>query len=216
MQLDEIQKLAELIWADRPDMIGDAPYYVAITFDDGFKSFKEYVLPELKKRNIPAHLFIPSGCMGYGARWMIANQGGGEQGAIMTPAEVKDLDARYVAVGSHCVSHRNLKNLDDEESFYELTESKQALETLLNREVSTLSFPHGSFEARHITFARQAGYKRIFSIMPLMAFNAHNEYVVGRVLVTAGDFMCELRLKIRGCYRWMAVVTTSLQMLRGR
>ena len=57
-QLDEIFRLAKPIWADRPDMIGDWPHYAAITFDDGFRSFRDNALPELVQREIFPPIFL--------------------------------------------------------------------------------------------------------------------------------------------------------------
>ena len=93
----------------------------------------------------------------------------------------------------------------------EISESKKTLEKMLGREVATVSFPHGFYDTKHIECARQAGYQRVFSIYPYLAFRANDEYVVGRVRVDPGDQMIELRLKTLGCYRWMAVVSRILR-----
>lgn len=210
-QLDEVLRLAKPIWADRPDMIGDGCHHVAVTFDDGYRSFRDNALPELMQRNIPVHLFVPSGCLGQKPIWLDVDDPEREREVVMAAEELKALDPRCVAIGSHCASHRDLTFLNDDEAAIEIIESKKTLENMLGREVGTVSFPHGSYNERHIECARQAGYQRVFSIYPYLAFRADDEYVVGRVRVDPGDLMLELRLKTLGCYRWMAVVTRLLR-----
>ena len=210
-QLDEILRLAKPIWADRPDMIGDGPHYAAITFDDGYRSFRDNALPELMQRKIPVHLFVPSGCLGQKPIWLDVDDPEREREMVMTAEELKALDPRCVAIGSHCVSHRDLTSLNDDEAAIEISESKKTLENMIGREVGTVSFPHGFYDTKHIECARRAGYQRVFSIYPYLVFRADDEYVVGRVRVDPGDHMIELKLKTLGCYRWMAVVSKLLK-----
>lgn len=210
-QLDEILRLAKPIWADRPDMIADGCHHVAVTFDDGYRSFRDNALPELMQRNIPVHLFVPSGCMGQKPIWLDVGDPEREREVVMTTEELKALDPRCVAIGSHCVSHRDLTALNDDEAAIEIIESKKTLENILGREVNTVSFPHGIYNSKHIECARRAGYQRVFSIYPYLAFRAVDEFVTGRVRVDPGDHMIELKLKTLGCYRWMAVVSRILR-----
>jgi peptidoglycan/xylan/chitin deacetylase (PgdA/CDA1 family) len=215
-QLDEISRLANPIWADRPDMIGDGPHYAAITFDDGYRSFRENALPKLTERKIPVHLFVPSGIMGDPPNWLPADDPERRREVVMTAEELKALDPKCVAIGSHCVSHRDLTALGDEEAAHEIIASKRALEETLGREVPTISFPHGFYRESHIEQARRAGYRKVFTISSALAFENGDEYVVDRVRVDPGDWMFELRLKTLGCYRWMAVASRVLAVTRMR
>jgi hypothetical protein len=213
-QLDEILRLAKPIWADRPDMIGDEQLYAAVTFDDGYRSFRDNALPELIQRKIPVHLFVPSGCIGQKPIWLDVDDPEREREMIMTAEELKALDPRFVAIGSHCVSHRDLTALNDDEAEIEISGSKKSLENMLGREICTISFPHGFYDARHTECARRAGYRRVFSVYPHLAFRTETEYLTGRVRVDPGDHMIEFRLKTLGCYRWMAVVSQFLRSCR--
>jgi len=210
-QLDEIFRLAKPIWADKPDMIGDGPHYAAITFDDGYRSFREYALPELVERNIPSHLLVPSGCMGNPPNWLPEDDPERRREVVMTTDELRVLDSRFVAIGSHCVSHRDLTTLGDEEVTQEIVASKRALEEAMKHEVPTISFPHGFYRESHIAQAKQAGYKRVFTISSALAYKTGDEYVVDRVRVDPADWLLELRLKTLGCYRWMAVASRLLR-----
>ena len=213
-QLDVILRLAKPIWADRPDMIVDGCHHVAVTFDDGYRSFRDNALPELVQRKIPIHLFVPSGCIGQKPIWLDMDDPEREREMVMTAEELKALDPRYVVIGSHCVSHRDLTSLNDDEAEIEISGSRKTLESMLGREISTISFPHGFYDAKHIESARRAGYQRVFSIYPHLAFRTEDEYLTGRVRVDPGDHMLEFRLKTLGSYRWMAVVSQILRSCR--
>ena len=210
-QLDEIVRLAKPIWADRPAMIGDGPHYAAITFDDGYRSFRDNALPELIERNIPVHLFVPTGHMGHPPVWLPENDPERRREVVMTPEELEALDPRFVAIGSHCISHRDLTCLEDVDASREIIASKKMLEEKLDREVLTVSFPHGAYHKSQIETARRAGYKMVFTISSALAFEKGDEYVVDRVRVDPEDWMPELRLKTLGCYRWMAIVSWILR-----
>lgn len=206
-QLDEILHLAKPIWADRPDMMAEGYHHVAVTFDDGYRSFLENALPELQKRRLPVHMFIPAACMGSHPPWPLSDESEYMRETVMSVEEAKGLNADIIAVGSHCMTHRDLKLMKEEETQTEIIQSKIMLESTLGQKINTISFPEGSFDTRHVECARLAGYLRVYSIQPTLAFSSVDEYVTGRVRVDPSDSMLEFRLKALGCYRWLSIVS---------
>ena len=65
------------------------------------------------------------------------------------------------------------------------------------------SFPYGAFSEDLLTYCKDAGYTRVFTILPVLAFSAPGEFVSGRVQVDATDWPLEFRLKMAGSYRWL-------------
>jgi peptidoglycan/xylan/chitin deacetylase (PgdA/CDA1 family) len=178
-----------------------------VTFDDGFRETIEIVLPELKKRNIPITVFLPTGCLGSEPPWVSDRSSHHYGGAILAEDEIRKIDGEpLVSLGSHCVTHRPLPMLSDDEARDEILRSKADLETILSHEVGNLSFPHGAFEGRHISWTREARYRHCFSISPLLAFSVPNQIVVGRVRVDPTDWPVEFRLKLLGAYRWLSIL----------
>lgn len=209
-QLDEILSIAKPIWADRPDMMAEGYHHIAVTFDDGYRSFLENALPELMKRSIPVHMFIPAACMGSHPSWPLSDESEYMRETVMSVEEAKGLNADIIAVGSHCMTHRDLKSMNEEEMQTEIIQSKRILESILGIKINTISFPEGSFDTRHVECAKLAGYLRVYSIQPTVAFSSVDEYVTGRVRVDPSDSMLEFRLKALGCYRWLALVSEIL------
>jgi peptidoglycan/xylan/chitin deacetylase (PgdA/CDA1 family) len=202
-----------LIAVARPISIGNPPelepgvHYAAVTFDDGFRETIEIVLPELKKKNIPVTVFVPTGCLGSEPPWISDRSSHHYGGAILAEDEIRKIDAEpLVSFGSHCVTHRPLPTLSDDEARDEIFRSKSDLEATLDQQVGMLSLPHGAFGQRHVDWAKQAGYRRAFSITPILAFSDRDEFVVGRVRVDPTDWPIEFRLKLLGAYRWLSVL----------
>ena len=182
----------------------DGVHYVVVTFDDAFCSFSTLALPILSEQCIPVLLFVPTGYLGRESAWF--DYGGdnavGEQ--VVSLSELTALARNpHVEFGSHSVTHRNLIQLTADEVCNELSNSKAALEDLLEREVNSISFPYGSFSERELDLARKKGYQFCFSVVPQLHSSRIPEGLIGRVSVQPSDWFIEFRLKLIGAYRWL-------------
>jgi peptidoglycan/xylan/chitin deacetylase (PgdA/CDA1 family) len=152
-------------------------------------------------------VFIPTGCIGSYPQWITDQSSPHYGGTILTDDEIRShKNEPMISYGSHCVTHRPLPTLAHEAARDEIFSSKADLEEILGREAVALSFPHGSFEHRHISWAREAGYRHCFSISPELAFSPQDQFVVGRVRVDPSDWPMEFRLKLLGGYRWLSML----------
>jgi peptidoglycan/xylan/chitin deacetylase (PgdA/CDA1 family) len=175
-----------------------------VTFDDGFVSVLENAVPELVERNIPFTIFVPTGHLGKHPGWIVDRGRAAFQETVISENELRELVKVPAAdIGSHCMSHSDLRLLDCTTIKEEIQQSKLDLERIVGRKVKLLSFPHGSYNERCIEFADQAGYERVFTIQPTLAFRHPTEFVTGRASVSPGDWMLEFRLKMLGAYRWL-------------
>ena len=81
----------------------------------------------------------------------------------MTDAElVQYARDPLLEIGGHTTSHKRLAQLNDAEAFVEITQNKDYLEQLLNREVSHLAYPYGDAKScgdRDFRLARRANFK---------------------------------------------------------
>lgn len=64
-----------------------------------------------------------------------------------------------VEIGSHCHSHYNLANISADLAAYELMESKRILEEVIGKNVNTVAYPDGSYNANVKNIAEKAGYR---------------------------------------------------------
>ena len=203
-QLDTILRHAKPIRADSRDPLTPNTHHVAVTFDDGFVDIIANAVPEFIKRNIPFTIFVPTGYLGKIPEWIKNRRRKEYQQTIINEMQLKDLSSLECATtGSHCVSHADLRLMDEDSAKKEIQNSKNKLENIIERKVNLLSFPHGAYTDRCIEFARQAGYERVFTIKPALGLLSPNEFITGRISVSPLDWPFEFKLKVLGAYRWL-------------
>jgi len=120
-----------------------------------------------------------------------------------------------ITIGSHSQSHLNLLRIGEAEAREEIAGSKLRLEELLKRQIAELSFPFGAFNENHVQMAKEAGYERVFSVLPdLITNNVKGKFVFGRVRVDPDDWPLEFRLKVYGAYRWLPLAFELKRKMR--
>lgn len=92
--------------------------------------------------------------------------------AFMTPADVKALEARGHAIGSHGLTHANLGRVPagmDVPAYRawltdELAGSRRRLEAILGHAVTDLAWPFGAYNLAVIRAAQDAGYRQLYTV----------------------------------------------------
>ena len=106
---------------------------VALTFDDGFADFATAAFPELRKRNWPATVFLPTGHLGGTDRWE-HRRPGSKGRALLDWSTVAELAEAGVDFGGHSVTHRNLTRLCDDDLVYEIVAPRRVIEEKLSHQ----------------------------------------------------------------------------------
>ncbi len=214
-QMDDLVKLTQPVPSDYQGPFAPAARYASITFDDGFTCVINNALPELVQRSIPVTIFIPTDFIGHEPGWIKDKRCNPYCDVVMSAQQLKELAKNPLAIiGSHGTSHQNFLLLTPEQIHHELSQSKKALEDILHHEIHLLSFPHGAFNQDIADRAINTGYKRLFSISPVLACSDRNESVTGRVQVEPTDWNIEFKLKLLGAYRWLPTLSSLKRYLR--
>ncbi|HYF59046.1 MAG TPA: polysaccharide deacetylase family protein [Burkholderiaceae bacterium] len=155
-----------------------------VTFDDGFECLHRTALPILREYGIAATAFLISGYLdgmaSYDADLGIRAR------RMLTREQVRELAAAGLEIGSHTVSHRDLRALGPAELRDELERSRAELEALTGRPVRTFSFPRGLLDrAVHDAVAR-AGYRAACSTEPGLNDPGTDRYVLRRAEIGVG------------------------------
>ena len=174
---------------------------VAITFDDGFENMIENAVPVLKMHNLPVGIFVPAGNLGQLPRWSIPSDCSDVRETVMTEDQVVQLHNEGFEIFSHGLSHTMLTELDDKRLQIDLKESKQALEKIIGDEVIGISYPHGAYDTRVCSFAKEANYKLGFTIEPGWVDSSTDNFKIGRISVSPNDNLTRFKLKIMGAYK---------------
>ncbi len=124
---------------------------VVLTFDDGWKSFKEYAYPILKELGYPATLFIYTDFIG--AR------------IAMSWPELKELAQEGFDIQAHSKTHDDMrKKANESEEDYnrrmqaELVQPLAIFQQRIGQPVRILAYPYGSHDEGVVKRVREAGY----------------------------------------------------------
>lgn len=118
---------------------------VVLTFDDGYMDFYYNAFPILKKFNVPAVSFIPTGLM--------------NQGYYLTWEQIREMaGSELIEFEDHTVNHKDLRKLTYEEIQAELTTSRTKLQSETGQTILFFAYPYGYYNKTVVTAARDAGF----------------------------------------------------------
>lgn len=128
-----------------------------ITFDDGFQNVFDSGLEVLSRHRTPAAQFIVSGFIGKQNAWDIAK--GDSPELLMDEVQIKEWLAAGHEIGSHSMTHRNLKTLSDAELKEEIIGSRKFLEDKFGVPIRHFCYPFGGWTPQARDCVIEAGYQ---------------------------------------------------------
>jgi peptidoglycan/xylan/chitin deacetylase (PgdA/CDA1 family) len=126
---------------ERPD--------IDLTFDDGYASNTEIVLPALRERGLTARFFPLAGCLG--------------RPGYLDADGVRTLAAAGMSIGSHGMRHRSWRGLDGAATYEELSAARALLAEAAGAPVTTAACPFGQYDRRLLSSLRRLGYRQVFT-----------------------------------------------------
>ena len=166
---------------------------VTITFDDGYRDTLTVAAKILGTAKLPFTVFVTS-----------QNITSGDSNYLSQSQLIELSSIPGVTIGGHGHSHAHLAELSSLEVHNELRQSKEWLEQTIQKPVTTLSYPHGSFNAEVVRLAADTGYK-------FAATSKWGVYQVGtglleipRIDVWGPDTQRTLQQKLCGKWNWIA------------
>ncbi len=142
--------LAELLAAEER---GAADGLVGLTFDDGYADFVEHALPVLARHQVTATLYVVAGLLGGRNDW-----DDGPRLDLLDADGVRAVAAAGHEVGSHTLTHADLRGADAATLAHEVGESRRVLQEVLQADVPGFCYPWGRFDAPAADAVRAAGY----------------------------------------------------------
>ena len=121
--------------------------YVALSFDDGYKNNHSVALPIMQKYDAKGSFFVINKEMG--------------DKEHMNEAEIKEMIAAGMELGSHTYSHAPLAKIDTKYLVWELDTSRYWLKKKFDGYiVRTLAYPNGSYNKTVTEAAQKYGFYR--------------------------------------------------------
>ena len=169
---------------------------LSITFDDGYTDALTVIAPLLCSLQIPFHVFVSSARMN------------GTDRKYLSPSQVVELsNMPGVSIGAHGATHRSLTSLSSSELAAELQASKVDLEAVLQKPVTTMSYPYGHVDESVRKAAHNAGFT--FAATSKWGFNesASDPLLQRRIDMWSGDSKRTVENKILGHWNWFGLLT---------
>lgn len=168
--------------------------HLTITFDDGHKDNFALVKSVMKELGLPWTVFVISDFVD-------------NNPAYLSSAELKELAIdSLVTIGAHGKTHNPLTSMSFSEAKEELRLSKLVLEKIIQKPVTTMSFPHGAFNQSLIQAAIDLGYNKCGTSTPsnnLLGSSA-KEQEIARHCIYSCESSTSFKQKLSGQWDWMA------------
>lgn len=177
---------------------------VGITFDDGYQDFRN-ASAIMAEAGFLGTVFLITGRMGRDNGWDDARA---DRHMHLTWDEARALRAAGFCLGSHTVTHPDLRRLSDEQVRWELGGSADQIEAHTGVRPVVLAYPYGRFDRRVVRIARDCGYR--FGVRADSAgLNTPltDPYLLHRMHVLDSDSAQEVLRKARGGGWWRHPLT---------
>ena len=177
------------------DSISKENEQIEISFDDAWAGIYDNI-EIIKRLEIPIRIFVITSLMG--------------SENYLSKKKIIELNKNpLVNFQSHTHTHPDLPMLSDKDLEFELSESKNILEGICNKDIDEVCYPMGLFCKRTIEAAKKAGYKVQYSSIPgvfhvreypavinrsLVQFAKEEEF---RAILKGGDYILSLWYKIK-------------------
>lgn len=120
---------------------------VSLTFDDGISTVFSHAMPILRKRRVPAHVFIITRWVGRENRWP-GQPADATSFQLMTWHQLEAIHAAGLQIEAHTASHPDLRQLPGARIEAEMEEADDMIESRLGRRPRFFAYPYGYHDPR--------------------------------------------------------------------
>ena len=142
------------------------PRPIALTFDDGWIEQYTIAYPLLLKYHMRATFYIPSTYP--------------RGGRYVTWAQVQEMAAAGMEIGSHTRRHVDLTTVDSAELWREVAQSRREIEAQLDAAPTTFAYPYGAYNGAVIRDVAKAGYEGAVALGASPVQSANRNFALNR------------------------------------
>lgn len=130
---------------------------VVLTFDDGYLDNYTNAWPLLKQYGFPAVIYALGDARNDHNSWDTPS--GEPRMPLMSAVQKQEMAAAGIEFGAHTMNHARLTELDAEQAFQEIAESRKALQALTGQDVLSFAYPYGAYTPEIKALVAKAGFR---------------------------------------------------------
>ncbi len=169
---------------------------IAITLDDGFEDMHSVALPILTRLSLQSTAYISTAYLGGTSRWL-GSLGEGER-LMLSPGQVRDLDAAGVEIGAHSHRHIALDEVRFSEAAGEIDRSLHGLQEIVDHPVATFAYPYGYHTGRIKRYLQASGFASACGVKQALSHRDDDRFALARLIVDSELSMEGFASWIRG------------------
>ena len=158
--------------------------YVVLTFDDGCETFYDITFPILENFNFSSTIYPVAGYFGKYAKWSLKNN---PDLKIISKSMLIELHKLGVEIGAHTMDHVKLTQINKSNAISQVKESKDTLEQILGKKISSFAYPHGDFNQGTIEIIKEIGFSNALTCITNSAEQAKSVFEIPRKYITYFD-----------------------------
>lgn len=187
---------------------GDCPEKtVVLTFDDGFADNYYHAFPLLEKYDACATLYLV--VYRHQNDWAKKKKAYRNNGELVREAKLSDDQvSRMIAsgrfeLGSHTLTHPDLRKLSNDAKEEEIVQSKKVLESTFDCPVESFAFPFGLYDDEDVAMVKRAGYSTAVTTNSGIDASTAEPMELKRIKVSGKDGLHAFGLRMRTGLRGM-------------
>jgi peptidoglycan/xylan/chitin deacetylase (PgdA/CDA1 family) len=166
---------------------------ITITFDDGYRDTLTIAAQTLAEKKLPFTVFVSS-----------ANITSGDSKFLNRQELIELSNISGATIGSHGHAHTHLAKMSPQDVTSDLKHSKDWLEQIVQKPVTTLSYPHGSYNNDVVRIASELGFEFAATSKWGVFEVGTKKLEIPRIDIWSQDSRKVLQQKLLGQWEWIA------------